>query len=246
MFFLLKSSVLISVSLLGVPYTSGQSLTRTNVYAIYIWRLILFVAAVFFTNSSTILSTIKTISLGINSSSDASPKAVSSAQLSFKRSPQCTASRLSVLADQPVTTETKVQTLIVSESNTRFFHIIDPKAGATAGVTLTGPITTLFTDSPMTYSQDTDGDCCGRCSIFFAAVEVKYWPASSSVTDCLQSIDPFYSTNTNTNNPGKYDTRPASNTGNIPIAYPSLAPRVPTPTNNASLLRYMVDSDGLT
>lgn len=246
MLFLLKSSVLLSGSLLGVPLISGQSLNRIDVYAIYICPLIPFVAAVHFTNSSTILSTMKATSLEINSSSDTYLEA--SAPLSFRRSPQCTASWLSVLAAHPITTETMVQTLRISDSKTSFFNIIDPKAGATAGVTLTGPMTTLFTNSPFTYSHGKYDACCGHCSLFFVKVEVKYWPTSSSVTDCLQSIDPYWSTYTNTNGNfwEKYDTRPASNTGNISIPYPSLAPRALTSMNNASMLSYMVDSDGFT
>ena len=179
------------------------------------------------------------------SSSDTLAAAVASkAQLSFKRSPQCTASWLSVIAEHPVTVERDVQTLIIPDSKISVFDIIDSKAGAPAGVTLTGPITTLFTDSPFTYSHDKYDACCGVCSVGFAAVNVKYWPVSSSVTDCLRSIDPYYSTFTDGFNPGQFDTRPASNTRNIPIPYPTLAPRTLISMNNASRLSYAVGSDG--
>jgi hypothetical protein len=165
--------------------------------------------------------------------------------VSFGRSPQCTASYSSYLANGgAVTTEYDVQTLIVSGSSVSVFDIYDPSAGITAGITLIGPTTSLFTDSPIVWTKNIVDGCCGVCTVYFEQVEVSYWPVASANTACLQSIDPFYKTYTAADpNP---DSRPASNTANIPIPFPTITARAVAPLSNATQASYTVGPDGFT
>ena len=171
----------------------------------------------------------------------------SSFPISFGRSPQCTASWQSVLLQiHSVTTETDVETLVVSGTSVTVFDIFDPGAGVTAGLTLTGPTTTLFTALTQTFGLDDSNGCCGQCFIAFAEVQVRYFPVPGSNTACLSNISPTQNGVDQIARQASATTEAAESSGSSTAAYNTITDLAITPTGNISGQSYAVGPDGFT
>ena len=101
-------------------------------------------------------------------------------------------------------------------AGTAYTATVRPEKYNSRVLTITGPTTSVYTESNQAAQDGPVQACCGGCEITAWYVDIKFWPQSGADTRCLTMPTPV-----KTRGGIPWPTRVPDNAANIPIAYPT-------------------------